>query len=431
MFDEEENSVKKIVSILLALVLLMTCASAMAAAKKTTTMADNNFSMETEGYVVLQNVEDRKITPAEGALEVNPVIDGESPTTGMPYDTSARYMPIIVQISNSAGTETVEGGLSYTANEKMARGLELDRNDTKDKKIESAGIGPRAPWGGQYADVVYEGILYRDGVTRISFVYNDALADGGELTAGPVRSARLGHVRLREEWGGGIAFCGGPKAESNNVIKLFKDLGATDKGVVFDVETSLKKGLFNHRVKGVLAPDNLSVDAVGLQSLIPETTVATPHPFLFSDVSPYTDGYEMAYSINLDWGHNGFISHYVYDAENNLYLRYSGEAPYMTFAAADDREEDNMEQLSFSNVIIQRVPYKFVNNNRIMPDMQSIGKGNADIFIGGRYIPGYWVREDLESPTVYFDDQGNEIYLARGKTFIAHFPPEALLAYGN
>ena len=418
---------KKAVSLLLTVALLLTCASAMAAKKSTA----NTYTMETEGYVVLQNVEDRNITPNEGELDINPLIEGESPTTGMPYDTSVRYMPIIVQISNSEGTETIEGGLSYTASEKYARGMELERNDTKSKKISSAGIGPRAPWGGQYADVVYEGILYRDGVTRISFVYNDALADGGELTVGPVRSARLGHVRLREEWQGGIAFCGGPKAEDNNVVQYFKDLGATAKGVVFDVETSLKRGLFNHRVKGVLAPDNLSVDAVGLQSLIPEETIATPHPFLFTDVSPYTDGYELAYSINMDWGHKAWISHFVYDAQNNLYLRYSGEAPYMTFAAADDREEDNMEQMSFSNVIIQRVHYDYVNNNRIMPDMQSIGKGNADIFIGGRYIPGYWVRESLESPTVFFDDQGNEIQLTRGKTFIAHFPPESLLTYAN
>ena len=56
---------------------------------------------------------------------------------------------------------------------------------------------------------------------------------------------------------------------------------------------------------------------------------------------------------------------------------------------------------------------------------------DADIFIGGRYIPGYWVRESTTSPTVFFDDQGNEIQLTRGKTFIGHFPPESLLTYGN
>jgi hypothetical protein len=82
-------------------------------------------------------------------------------------------------------------------------------------------------------------------------------------------------------------------------------------------------------------------------------------------------------------------------------------------------------------VIIQRVPYEYVNNNKTMPKMLAVGEGNADIFIGGRYIPGYWVRESVESPTVFFDDQGNEIQLTRGKTFIAHFPPERLLTYGG
>ena len=87
-----------------------------------------------------------------------------------------------------------------------------------------------------------------------------------------------------------------------------------------------------------------------------------------------------------------------------------------------------MEQMSFSNVIIQRVPYEFANGSYDMPQMQSaftdgtVAKGNADIFIGGRYIPGYWVRESVSSPTVYFDDKGNEIQLTRGKTFIADFP---------
>ena len=418
---------KKMLCLVLTVMLLMTSASALAA-KKTT---ENNYTMKTDGYVVLQKMEDRNITPKAGEMDVNPVIEGESPTTGMPYDTSARYMPMLVQISNPEASATIDGALSFSAAEKLARGEELTKNDTKSKKVSTAGIASRAPWGGQYADIVYEGILYRDGATRITFLYNDALADGGELTAGPVRSARIGHVLLREEWQGGIAYCGGPRAEENNIAAMFAELGASSKGVTFDIETSVKQGLFNERVKGVKAPDNLSVDVVGLQSLVPETTIATPHPFLFTDVSPYTDGYDMAYSINLDWGHKKWISHFVYDEANNLYLRYSGEAPYMTYAAVNDREEDNMEQMSFSNVIIQRVEYEYTNNNRIMPVMQSVGKGNADIFIGGRYIPGYWVRESIETPTVYFDDQGNEIQLTRGKTFIGHFPPESLLTYGN
>lgn len=59
----------------------------------------------------------------------------------------------------------------------------------------------------------------------------------------------------------------------------------------------------------------------------------------------------------------------------------------------------------------------------------AVGQGNVDIFIGGRCIPGYWVRPSLEEPTVFYDDQGRELQLCRGKTFIAHLPPEALGSY--
>ena len=136
-------SVKKILCLVLTVMLMMTSVSALAAKK-----VKNNYSMETEGYVVLQNVKDRKITPNEGEMDINPLIEGESPTTGMPYDTSARYMPMLVQISNSEATETFDGSLTFTAAEKLARGQELTKDDAKSKKISSAGIGARAPWGG-------------------------------------------------------------------------------------------------------------------------------------------------------------------------------------------------------------------------------------------------------------------------------------------
>ena len=397
---------KKLLAIMLMAAMLLSTVPAMAAKEKTVDPG-TNYSMDTKNAVVLQNVADRAITPQPGQMDINPIVEGESPTTGMPYDTKSLYLPMLVQISNPEGSEKING-----------------------KKVTSAGIGERAPWGGQYADIVYEGILYRSGQTRITFLFSDSFAEGLPTSAGPVRSARIGHVLLREEWQGGIVYAGGPRAEENNIAAMFAELGASDKGVTFNLLDNNYNEV-KYRVQGVKAPDNYNVNVLGIRALVPTTTVATPHPWLFTDVSPYTDGYEMAYNVNLDWGHKRYISHFMYDEANNLYLRFSGDAPYMTFASADDRSEDNEEQMAFSNVIIQRVGYEYTNNSKIMPVMQSVGQGNADIFIGGRYIPGYWVRESIESPTVFFDDQGNEIQLTRGKTFIAHFPPESLLSYQN
>ena len=389
---------KKIVSLLLVAVLLATSlGSALASAK----VQPNKYSLPKEG-TVLQDVPDRGIKP-KGDSGRHTMIPGESPTTGLPW--AGDYLPMLLQIDNTDGSIKVNG-----------------------KTVKSAGVGDRAPWSGQYADIVFEGILYRTGATRISFLFSDSFIDNQPTSAGPVRSARIGHVLLREEWESGFIYAGGPRKEDNNIRELFAKTGADDKGVLFDMLSGSWVDLKN-RVSGVKAPHNINANVVGLRQQIPPSYAATPRPFLFSDESPYIQGYEYAGTINLDWGDKNYISHFYYDQAENLYLRYSGDAPYMTFASVDDRSQENQEQMSFANVIIQRIEYKYVNNNKIMPDMQSVGKGNADIFISGRYIPGYWVRKSVTDPTVFYDDQGNEIQLTRGKTFIAHFPPESLLTF--
>ena len=392
---------KKALSLLLACLLLFSVTSGFAASK-----SKLRYTLETEGKIVLQDTEDRNITPLDD-LAPNPVIDGESPTTGLPLSADY-YQPMIVQISNPSETVVYNG-----------------------KKHTFAGLGSRAPWGGQYADIMFEGILYQSGETRLSLLFNDSFALNEPISVGPVRSARIGHVLLMQEWDSGLVFGGGPAKEGNDIMLMVTENGTLDAGLAFNVVDTNDWNDYTQRVKGVRSPENLDVNLVELRKTIPETTVAAQRPFLFSDVSPYTEGYDFAYSIGVDWGHKRYISSFYYDEQENLYLRYSGTAPYLTYNSASDRSEENQEQLSFSNVIIQRVPYKYVMNSSIMPDMQAVGKGNADIFIGGRYIPGYWIREDVESPTVFLDDKGNELVLTRGKTFICHLPPENLLTYSN
>ena len=54
--------------------------------------------------------------------------------------------------------------------------------------------------------------------------------------------------------------------------------------------------------------------------------------------------------------------------------------------------------------------------NPLLPDV--IGSGAADIFVGGQYVAGAWSRESLTERTVFYDQQGNELALQRGKSWI-------------
>lgn len=95
-----------------------------------------NFAAASATKTLIQNEPDRNIV-GKGKLENgkyndNPVIDGQSPTTGVQWN--GFYQPMLIQIDNTDG-----------------------------------GVGARAPWGASFADITYETPLYKKGTTRISF----------------------------------------------------------------------------------------------------------------------------------------------------------------------------------------------------------------------------------------------------------------------
>ena len=382
---------------------------AMAASKDT-----RKYSLPLKGTTVLQNTPDRGIRPVTEVVR-HEKIAGESPTTGLPWEGD--YLPMLVQI-----------------------GTNVDSVKVKGSTVKSMGIGKSAPWGGQFADIVYEGILSGYSFTRFSFLFNDSFEKGEpQKGVGPVRSTRIGPLLLREEWQSGYVYGGGFAGtfgwEDHQTLALLRQSGAESQGVLFDLRRSDLAGLA-YRVEGVKAPSNLNADIIAIRSLIPASHTPLPRPFLFADENPYTGGYAAAQTVHLDWGAKESVSHFRYDENSRLYLRFCGPGmnetkwtPSMTFSAVDDRSAENQRQLCFANLIIQRVNYEYILNNWLVPDMRSIGRGNADIFTGGRYVPGYWVRGDIADPTVFYDDRGQEIKLARGKTFIAHFPPESLCTF--
>ena len=374
------------------------------------------YTLPLKAITVLQNSPDRDIVPqTEGTF--HPVIAGESPVTGLPWEGD--YMPMLVQIGSNIGT--------------------VKHNSAT---VKAVGIGKAAPWGIQYADIVYESAMTRTGATRFTALFSDCFAQGQPQTGvGPVRSARLAQLYLRDEWQCGLVYSGGfmgafswgdPKSAT-----YFEETGVLEQGVLMNMLSGRLRD-YRNRVQAIKAPSNLNVDIVGLRKLIPATSVAQPRPFLFANQSHYTDGYTLADTIHLDWGEKSSISHFVYDANNHCYRRFCGAgikadkwAPFTAFATAEDRSEEAVQTLEFANLIVQRVSFEQGDESLYRPELVCVGKGNADIFIGGRSIPGYWVRTSVAEPTVYYDDHGNELVLSRGKTFIALMPTESLCAFSS
>jgi len=84
-------------------------------------------------------------------------------------------------------------------------------------------------------------------------------------------------------------------------------------------------------------------------------------------------------------------------------------------------DKDTEEQIGFANVIVQFTDITY-NNSPDAPVVKMVGEGNADFFMAGKHVAGYWKRDDYTSRTVYYDADGNEISLQRGKTLVIVFP---------
>ena len=76
------------------------------------------------------------------------------------------------------------------------------------------------------------------------------------------------------------------------------------------------------------------------------------------------------------------------------------------------------EQVTCDNVIVQSMEYAWYNGESDRPKVTTTGTNKCHYFIGSKHFTGYWVRDSYSGSTVYYDDDGQVVQFARGKTFI-------------
>lgn len=346
---------------------------------------------------IIAPLENRGIQLQEVGANETP--EGVSPTTGRVLATlpwfegfaglavTGRYMPMLVQIGNDSG-----------------------------------GVEDRAPWGVTYGDIFYETPLTRNEATRMTVVFSDRIPD----SVGYVRSARVGHVWIREEWDGGFLYYGQQEVEGSDVKAEFRRYGAVDKGVLFSGTAggTAWKHLYTAR-KRLKSPYNMDANVAAMCRLIPEAHTAPNHAFRFTDDAPKGD--KAAY-VFVNWGSGAknYNSRLVYREDWGGYIRNVGPDKSAWYADRDAAEG----AIAFANVIVQFTRVEYNHNNKLEPVVYVIGEdgapaeGNADFFMGGVHVSGYWRRESMDSRTVFYGPDGAEIELQRGRTLIIIFPDD-------
>lgn len=403
---------KKLVCLVLALTILCSVTAALAETR-------------------IDGTEKRNIKIHEAGLNTDPqemVKNLVSPTTGrnlaeisVPDNFAGAaatgiYQPVMAQISNESNGVGVNNGKLYAI----------------------------APINGSYADIVYMAPQkYGGRQTRMTMIFSDTIPD----YIGFIRSTRLTHCRIRQEWDCAFITSGYSSADVPgewNRLGVKNPAGKRteeDPGIVYvgDYNATKFYGKYVWRLSGIADSNSELFEAAKIaQFVVPKDHVPANHTFLFSDELP--EGGDDASIVYVTFGHvNESDCRLEYDEETQSYIRYvyvknMEDQPYCEellvnpeIKAVKDKNgnkvkkvvaEDRVvgEKITFNNVIVQSITIKWKSGLR--PDPKLVGEGNADYFMGGKHYAGVWQRKDDNSRTVYYDANGEELQLQRGRTLI-------------
>ncbi|MGN0344208.1 MAG: DUF3048 domain-containing protein [Lachnospiraceae bacterium] len=252
------------------------------------------------------------------------------------------------------------------------------------------------------ADVLYE-CLVEGGLTRLMGIfdnYNDAPKYGS------VRSCRLYYAYIAKEYDAIYAHYG----QASNA-KSFLNSDAIDN--LNGLEGAMDSIMF-YRSGDRPAPHNVFTTPEGITAGIEKkgyrTTYADDYTghFLFSDgkdpvVLDGKDAYAMqtSYPNSKTW--------FEYDAESGMYKRFHYKKEHV--------DGETGEQLTFTNVIFQFIPGRVIDDKGRM-EFDTVGSGKGIYFTGGKCEDITWKKDSLESPSLFYDNNGDQLVMNPGKTSI-------------
>lgn len=261
--------------------------------------------------------------------------------------------------------------------------------------------------GLSYADIVYEA-LAEGGITRF-LAFFQTLPKDSKILIGPVRSAREYFAQIAEEYGAIFAHVGG----SNEVIAQIKNGQYPN---LADINEYYNGEYFIRRSES-LAPHHIFTNRY-LLSLASETK-GFKQELISDNFWKFIDQGEKASTtvseINLDFSRPGYEVKWQYEQSEDVYKRVQYKSAHV--------DALNSQQLKAKSIVVQVVSVMPVPNDKLLSvDIDLAYGGRAVIFSGGRVVEGIWKK--INGRTRYFDKQGSEISLSRGKIWVELLPKD-------
>lgn len=275
-------------------------------------------------------------------------------------------------------------------------------------------VQARPQYGFNAASIVYQAPA-DGGETRYMMVFQEQDARRVE----PVRSGRPYFVNWASEYRSAFAHYGGDE-------KTLRYLPLLDGKVLYDVDAIYGSGSAFHRDKSRVAPHNgvTSSTAVRKKAIShggPRTIPDDIGVRLFADDMTGNDRPETG-SVSVPYNRGG--SAYTYEKDGNRYLRSVAGKPQVD--AADGK------RVTARNIVVLFMrlsvdPDSEPHHNR--PVLDHVGTGKALVFRDGHVIKGTWKKPSAHALTRFYDADGEEISLVRGRIFIQVVPTGAKVTY--
>jgi hypothetical protein len=263
------------------------------------------------------------------------------------------------------------------------------------------------------AYLVYE-IIAEGGITRMMALYKDKLPE----KVGSVRSARHYFIDYAEENDAIFIHWGGSPQAYSRINSGIDDLdGIALEGTSFFRDKTLKRD-YEHTGFVNLEKANEQAKEKGY-------TRDTNKDLLLNYSATELDlasleGAESAEDITLKYSYYHTTS-YEYDEENKVYKRFmSGKA---------NTDLTTGEQYTAKNIIVYKVGNKTINDgeNKGRQDLLNTGTGKGYYISEGYAIPITWEKSTHSGQTIYKYENGEEIKVNDGNTFIQILPTEGTI----
>lgn len=267
------------------------------------------------------------------------------------------------------------------------------------------------------ADILYE-IMEEGNISRQLAVISNWQ---GLSQIGNIRSCRLYYLPVAKEWDpilihfGGVCYMQGTidAPDMNNLSGTLEyGVGGAKPGAGYFFRTQNRK-----------APHNAYISAAGIQKACAELGYQTSirpgyyksKHFTFAEGVNTLDQYgaqaATASVINLADVFSYTKSSLQYDPASGLYLKNLHGKPQTDALTG--------AQIAFANVIVQNTSWVPLDAKGYLGFQMIDNTQDGYYFTKGKAIHIRWVKTSDYEPTRYYDDNGNEIQLNTGKTYIA------------